>query len=244
MLPQLNGPRRPPARNPSVPLPDECSQASERTQFAQGVYFRQDKRVRIGLRLLKPETVQWPRRTLRAGLRALRWPAGCARKMRGATRAGKLCAVLARKALLRLAEQLGEMSGPVPAGESAGAGGGAQFRGGAAAAGSAEPASGLGRWEPEADARGQPRGHRRLPAASGSARSPGVWYRWIRACNSIRSCCDWSPAGRDLGVRGLPPGNYAVEVDRTTAPGRAWRWSLERSSGVSCSKSLPAGERD
>ncbi len=36
----------------------------------------------------------------------------------------------------------------------------------------------------------------------------------------------WTAARRDgtWAFRGLPSGDYAVEVDRTTAPGWAWRW--------------------
>ena len=78
------------------------------------------------------------------------------------------------------------------------------------------------------------RAGRRRPIfpSAGSARSPGGSSPGIRTCASTRSYCVWSPGGRwtatrrdgTWAFRGLPSGDYAVEVDRTTALGRAWRW--------------------
>ncbi len=73
--------------------------------------------MRIGLRMLKPETVQWLQRALQQGGCSR---AGLARELceRDGWRnpRGKLCAASARKALLRLAEQLGLALPPAQAG--------------------------------------------------------------------------------------------------------------------------------
>ena len=67
---------------------------------------------------------------------------------------------------------------------------------------------------------------RRLGAIAGRVVSVDPGMRLDQVVLRLEPGGRWTAARRDgsWAFRGLPSGNYAVEVDRTTTPGRAWRW--------------------
>ena len=67
---------------------------------------------------------------------------------------------------------------------------------------------------------------RRLGAVAGRVVSDDRRMRLDQVVLRLEPGGRWTAARRDgtWAFRGLPSGDYAVEIDRTTAPGRAWRW--------------------
>ena len=67
---------------------------------------------------------------------------------------------------------------------------------------------------------------RRLGAIAGRVVSGDPGMRLDQLVLRLEPGGRWTATRRDgtWAFRGLPSGDYAVEVDRTTAPGRTWRW--------------------
>ena len=67
---------------------------------------------------------------------------------------------------------------------------------------------------------------RRLGAIAGRIVSGDRGMRLDQVVLRLEPGGRWTAVRRDgsWAFRGLPFGDYAVEVDRTTAPGRSWRW--------------------